>query len=56
MKIEWLTCSTLMVEIEGQKRIWCCADAQTALKLANALRCSDGTIAAANKIIKDFKK
>ena len=56
MKIEWLTCSTLLVEIKGQKRIWDCADAQTALKLANALRGSDGTLEAANKIIKEFKK
>lgn len=56
MKIEWLTCSTLLVEIQGQKRIWDCADAQTALKLANALRATDGTIESANKVIKEFKK
>ena len=56
MNIEWLTCSTLLVEIQGQKRIWDCADAQTALKLANALRGSDGTMAAANAIVKEFKK
>lgn len=56
MKIEWITCSTLLVEIQGQKRIWDCADAQTALKLANKLRGSDGTMKAANEIIKGFRK
>lgn len=56
MKIEWITCSTLMVEINGQKRIWECTDAQTALKLANALRGTDGTMEAANEVVKGFKK
>ena len=56
MKIEWLTCSTLLVEIDGQKRIWECTDAQTALKLAIALRNSDGTMESANSVITEFRK
>ena len=56
MKIEWLTCSTLLVEIDGQKRIWECTDAQTALKLAVALRGTDGSMQAANAVVKEFRK
>lgn len=56
MKIEWITCSTLLVEIDGQKRIWDCTDAQTALKLAIALRGTDGTMEAANAVVKGFRK
>lgn len=56
MKIEWLTCSTLLVKINGQKRIWDCTDAQTALKLAIALRGTDGTMEAANAVIKELRK
>ena len=56
MKIEWITCSTLLVEIDGQKRIWECTDAQTALKLAIALRASDGSMQSANAVVKEFRK
>ena len=56
MKIEWITCSTLRIEIDGQKRIWDCTDSQTALKLAIALRATDGTMEAANAVAKEFRK
>ena len=55
MKIEWLTCSTLLVEISGQKRVWECTDAQTAVKLKQALEATDGSIQAVNSVIKEFK-
>lgn len=55
MKISYASASDLKVVIGNQVRILSCTDAQTALKLKQALEATDGSIQAVNNIIKGFK-
>lgn len=56
MKISYASASDLKVTIAGQTRILLCTDAQTAVKLKQALEATDGSIQAVNKVIQEFKK
>nr|DAV52924.1 MAG TPA: hypothetical protein [Caudoviricetes sp.] len=56
MKISYASASDLKVTINGQTRILSCTDAQTAVKLKQALEATDGSILAVNQVITEFKK
>lgn len=55
MKISYTSASDLKVTIDGQTRILSCTDAQTAVRLKQALEATGGSIEAVNKVIKEFK-
>lgn len=55
MKISYASASDLNVTINDQSRILSCKDAQTAVRLKQALEATDGSIEAVNKVIKEFK-
>ena len=55
MKISYASASDLKVTIGNQTRILSCTDAQTAVKLKQALEATDGGIQAVNNVIKEFK-
>lgn len=56
MKISYASASDLKVTIGNQVHILSCTDAQTAVKLKQALEATDGSIQAVNKVIMEFKK
>lgn len=56
MKISHASASDLKVVIGGQTRILSCTDAQTAVKLKQALEATDGSVKAVNAVIMGFKK
>lgn len=56
MKISYASASDLKVTIGNQTRILSCMDAQTAVRLKQALEATDGSIKAVNKVIMEFKK
>lgn len=56
MKISYASVSDLKATIGGQTRILSCTDAQTAVKLKQALEATDGSIEAVNVVIMEFKK
>lgn len=56
MKISYASASDLKVMIGGQTRILSCTDAQTAVKIKQAMEATDGSIEAVNKVIMEFKK
>lgn len=56
MKISYVSVSDLKVTIGGQTRILSCTEAQTAVRLKQALEATDGSIQQVNKTIMEFKK
>lgn len=54
MKISYASASDLKVTIGNQTRILSCTDAQTAVKLKQALEATDGSIQQVNSVIKEF--
>ena len=55
MKVSFASASDLKVAIGNQIRILSCTDAQTAVRLKQALEATDGSIQAVNNVIKEFK-
>ena len=55
MKISYASASDLKVTIGNQTRILSCTDAQTAVRLKQALEAAGG-IQQVNKVIMEFKK
>lgn len=56
MKISYASASDLKVTIAGQVRILSCTDAQTAVRLKQALEATDGSMESVNKVIEEFRK
>lgn len=56
MKISYESASDLKVAIGNQTHILSCTDAQTAVRLKQALEATDGSIQQVNNVIKEFKK
>lgn len=55
MKISYASISDLKVTIGNQTRILACTDAQTAVRLKQALEATDGSMHQVNNVIKEFK-
>lgn len=55
MKISYASASDLKVTIGNQTRILSCTSAQTAARLKQALKATDGSIQQVNNVIKEFK-
>lgn len=56
MKISYASASDLKVTIGNQTRILSCTDAQTAVRLKQALEATDDSIQQVNNVIMEFKK
>lgn len=56
MKVSFASASDLKVTIGNQVRILSCTDAQTAVRLKQAIEATDGSMEAVNKVIKEFQK